>query len=259
MGKKIWLLGVFIFFVWNSRNTEAFSLDKHSKITIKSYKKAGLGSKLGQKALLIGVTLPDIPCTGIETACADWSLLIPSVCLAAITHCPLSVARLYHSHWGNKQYWHAMTKSNQTNNQVREKIIKQLVAWWESAMSRKTQKIPTSSAFMFVGKIIHTIQDSYSKAHVHRNRQFKVLFFQNYAKQSSKKHSKADNVPMSDKGVKQAIQWSSGVINLFKKLKHRSEKGWYRREFKKYLSDIFRMVKGAGGRQAGGTHPDFSK
>lgn len=67
----------------------------------------------------------------------------------------------YRSHYGDLQYWHSMAPIGvHTNQRILDKIIHQARLWYEMALAE--------NEIFHVGKILHMIQDSYSRSHVVR-------------------------------------------------------------------------------------------
>jgi hypothetical protein len=93
------------------------------------------------------------------------------------------------SHFGKYQIWHSMTPDDGTgrvysNSEVKDLIINQAMEWYEKAQS-------TGDTF-HLGKVLHMVQDSYSRSHVMRDENGKVKNFQSYNEQDAHEHGTAD-------------------------------------------------------------------
>jgi hypothetical protein len=91
----------------------------------------------------------------------------------------------YESHNGANQFWHSMAPKEEgkqyTNGEVRDKIISQEVEWFEQARSTNNQ--------VYLGKLLHIVQDAYVLSHVQRDENNKVKGFQGYDEQDHGAHS----------------------------------------------------------------------
>ncbi len=107
------------------------------------------------------------------------------------------------SHHGKYQFWHSMAPTDRqyTNGEVQDKIIEQAVQWYEQAQS-------TGNTYD-LGKVLHMIQDSYSRSHVMRDDNGKVKSFQNYNDQNSHEHSmddmRHDKTVIESSGMKRQV------------------------------------------------------
>ena len=92
----------------------------------------------------------------------------------------------YRSHKGDLQTLHSMTPVYDTgkvptNGEVRDKIITQSVELFEQARNTDNQ--------VYLGKLLHTVQDAYVLSHVQRDENDKVKGFQDYNEQDHGAHS----------------------------------------------------------------------
>lgn len=90
------------------------------------------------------------------------------------------------SHHGDLQNLHSMMPDDgtgrvPTNGEVRDKIIAQSVEFFEQARSTNNQ--------VYLGKLLHTVQDAYVLSHVQRDENDKVKDFQDYNEQDHGAHS----------------------------------------------------------------------
>lgn len=92
----------------------------------------------------------------------------------------------YRSHHGDLQNLHSMMPDDSTgraptNGEVKDKIIAQSVEFFEQARSTNNQ--------VYLGKLLHTVQDAYVLSHVERDANNKVKGFQDYNEQDHGAHS----------------------------------------------------------------------
>lgn len=228
----------------------------HEEITIIAAKKAKM-LKFYEPHLDEGCAWPDVPCPKDGEK--------PETCYYNTWRTYKKKGTLANrSHYGDLQFWHAMAPNNKmTNGDVVEKIIKQHKAWYERAVAKNNP--------FHVGKILHTVQDSYSTSHVKREKfrnpvkdnlnpywlLGRVIQFQDYGDQAEKKHSHADErVPLVitlQTGVTEAIDRSATILNLF-----RERKPWT--DLETFLrKQVFAFVPGREKVKAGGSEPDYKK
>ena len=121
----------------------------HEDITKSAAEKAGVPY---DNALDEGCAWPDVPCdtNKVETC---YYKTYKEYKKTGTLSC--------RSHYGDLQYWHSMAPTgNWTNQEVLEKIIAQAKEWYEAALQQ--------NQIFHIGKILHTVQDSYSRSHVVR-------------------------------------------------------------------------------------------
>ncbi len=146
---------------------------------------------------------------------------------------------VYRSHNGDLSYWHSMAPPGDfTNQEVVDKIVAQAKKWYKRALEVKNEHeekaksdkkdsykekasrfldAATNSPFgrksydinrknyfglFHIGKILHMVQDSYSRAHVFRNSKNEIIKIQSYTDQDSHKHGTADAVDQKGKKAK---------------------------------------------------------
>jgi hypothetical protein len=97
------------------------------------------------------------------------------------------------SHYGSP-HWHSMSATGSTADQTRAAIVDQLEQWYDASEKAKT----VSERGEYLGKIAHTLQDSWSKSHVERDASGKILGFQNYDLQDPDVHGSTEHVPQND-------------------------------------------------------------
>jgi RHS repeat-associated protein len=177
------------------------------------------------KQLDQGVAWPDVPMGYAGT----WRNL----------HTPGTLAN--RSHYGDLQFWHSMASgSEKSNGEVLDKIVKQAREWWSDA---------SKGSDLDMGKLLHTVQDSFSDSHVARDKSGAILFFENYGEQDADKHGTADKgsdwktIP----GAQEAYKASS---QLLKMRKENADFG----EVEKYLrGTVYRFAPGAADKPVGGS------
>jgi hypothetical protein len=118
------------------------------------------------------------------------------------------------SHFGQYQIWHSMSPdSTLTNTNVRDLIIGQLSDWYSSALCSQAQS-PDGIGLM--GRISHTIEDSFSGGHVLRGDDGTIQAFYNYnSPGQSQFHSAYDGFDNQDQ-IDQAIAAVTGAFMLYK-------------------------------------------
>jgi hypothetical protein len=148
----------------------------------------------------LGVTFPDVPLPGNEPVSLQSSLRELSLRLFSGRHIlSPSITGLHQmasSHEGDRQYWHAMTAdvNRETNGQVKTAIIVFL-----KSLYLDSRLVSEEKQWWFYGRMLHTIQDSYSDAHCARDTShpsMPIHFFQDYRKQTMSDHSVSDQNPI---------------------------------------------------------------
>jgi hypothetical protein len=153
--------------------------------------------------LRLGVTYPDLPLDGNKPLEYSDSLQTLALRLFSLRHLKSgSVTGLRQTattHEGDRQYWHSMASglnSAESNSDVEVAIEIYLNGLYQSSRTASP-----AHRWWYYGRILHTIQDSYSDAHCARNvdsPRLPIHFFQNYAEQSMRKHSSSDTSPEED-------------------------------------------------------------
>jgi len=147
----------------------------------------------------------------------------------------------YEHHNGSLQHVHSMTPTDRvyTNGELREKIIEQSIEWFEQARNSNNE--------IYLGKLLHTLQDAYVLSHVQRDKNGNVTGFQDYNEQDHSAHS-SDEIRQIKTvteisgiqrqvlqdwqelpGALKAVQASTHILELYKDLSRTS----------KYLADYF--------------------
>ena len=161
-----------------------------------------------------GCAWPDVPCddeNSVETCYATtWRNLDKPGTLA------------YRSHHGDLQYYHSMCPTGSpSNRKVKQKIMEQLEYWYGKARLNEHK-----NGLFHLGKMLHTIQDSFCGSHAFRAKsaevqpgpllvkEWDILSFQDYNKQDEKKHSTADQI--GTRGYAEAIEASKKIMTFYK-------------------------------------------
>ena len=140
-----------------------------------------------------------------------------------------------------------MAPSGETSAEnVREKMISQIVEWHQSAVQASTVKQKS----VFLGQIIHLITDSYTPSHAKRNDAGEITRFQDYGAQDSEKHKVADKLKKNFPQLfKKAILASQKYVTAL-------SENWTERELKELLrTEVFNLANDA---QAGETEPEYA-
>jgi RHS repeat-associated protein len=118
----------------------------------------------------------------------------------------------WRTHWGDLVHWHATVGNETTPEQLRQKMLD----WIDTNLflfentSQPDPPLDEDKAlrcvdkYDYIGRFLHTIQDSYSRSHTTRAPDGTILLFQDYKEQDPDKHGVADK----DKG---SPEWNSAV------------------------------------------------
>ncbi|MFO1513962.1 MAG: hypothetical protein U1F83_13765 [Verrucomicrobiota bacterium] len=117
----------------------------------------------------------------------------------------------YRSHFGDLQWWHSMQSNEKTAQEIQEKMIG-LAIQQANAFNANSQK-DCEQAGRLLGFALHTIEDSFSKAHTVRGADWSISRFQNYGQQDSHKHGEADKEKGSAE-YQQAVSAVKKLLNL---------------------------------------------
>jgi hypothetical protein len=164
----------------------------HEAIT----KEAARLADMPYSRLLSGVRWNDLPSQSpVEL---DYSSVVPAI---GTINKAGTIAN--DSHYGKYQIWHSMTPYDGTarvysNGEVKNLIINQAIEWYEKAQS-------TGDSF-HLGKVLHMVQDSYSRSHVVRDENGKIINFQSYNEQDGHAHGLEDKPPIKTVTESNGIQ-----------------------------------------------------
>jgi len=197
------------------------------------------------------------------------------------THVPTDL--IFSVHYGCLQHFHSMAPIQQaqtaqspgsrivfTNADVLEFILGQLEYWWNLAKEKKTDKVYVS---WNVGKMCHTIQDSYARGHAVRDSTSSscgnIITFQGYdAQQGNEAHFNGDYTPASRKKeadgtlakrYKCAVDYSAYVIKQMAACIKGGDCNFQSAVAPKLRAEVYNMDAKAKARTAGGTRVDFGK
>ncbi|MFA7350500.1 MAG: hypothetical protein WC009_07035 [Methylotenera sp.] len=149
------------------------------------------------------------------------------------------------SHHGEFQIWHSMAPNDGTgrvysNGEVKNLIIDQAVKWYDQAQ--------TTGNNFHLGKVLHMVQDSYSRSHVVRDENGKIKNFQSYNEQDAHEHGTADKPQIKTvienngierqvaedwqkiPGTLQALEASTAILKLYKSSASSKELAEYLRD-----------------------------
>jgi hypothetical protein len=188
---------------------------------------------------------------------------------------------VYKSHFGENQHWHSMCpklKSVPKNDEVRNIILKQCEEWYSKALEFK-QNNKLKEGLFELGKLCHTLQDSFVLAHcwrryvgdekfidedkIEKEDHGKIWTFQDYECQDGNYHGYADS-PIQESntetiGYKSAERATEQIMLRFNKNLKWHEKYSTLNSPKDYLSGVYELCSGRGFLESGGSHPWFIK
>ena len=169
----------------------------------------------------------------------------------------------YESHFGKNQHWHSMCPKEKgkamTNEDVKEKIIQQLCEWYGDAA-----KFREKNGLFHIGKMLHTVQDSYCFSHCWRTFEeykWSIWSFQGYENQSSSLHGVADKVYVKNAdgkkiktvGYKKALEATKFILKCYKE-----NSDW--EKLHNYFKDqVYVIHPDRKSAIAGESHPGFEK
>ncbi len=162
--------------------------ETHETITKQAFNST-FGSKYSNNKYFIselinGVRFPDEP-QGLKT----WNI-IRKVKSGDIDE-SMKKTISYRSHFGDKQIWHSMAISGENPVMTKLRILEELSALYDKAIKFK-ENGNLSPAVFTAGRILHTVQDSWSPAHVKRDNNGLISRFYDYSKQDPDVHEKIE-------------------------------------------------------------------
>ena len=151
-----------------------WTLPIHYRIVVESFDKLRDEGQFGnidspfvfRMELARGALLPDVPFLS-----KDSFDLLPFIYNAYL---------FYSSHFGSRQWWHAMNPGNLSPEQIRENIVERLVKLFRRY--RKDCQLNAAD----LGFSLHMIADSYSYGHAKRNANNEIMEYNNYGNQNKK-------------------------------------------------------------------------
>lgn len=151
-----------------------WTLPIHYRIVVESFDKLRDEGQFGnidspfvfRMELARGALLPDVPFLS-----KDSFDLLPFIYNAYL---------FYSSHFGSRQWWHAMNPGNLSPEQIRGNIVERLVELFRRY--RKDCQLNAAD----LGFSLHMIADSYSYGHAKRNANNEIIEYNNYGNQNKK-------------------------------------------------------------------------
>jgi YD repeat-containing protein len=210
------------------------------------------------EALRDGSIWPDMPNADPTSIKPDWR---PFLGMFARKEIGLSIdgytnTLVYRSHFGDLQYWHSMSpSSSMTNMEVRERIIGQMLEWYQHASNAEDRTV----GLFHIGKILHTVHDSYSPSHTVRNADGEVQQFQDYRLQDGDLHGQPDKVPESDRSGRYENYYYARAREASVKVLGLYNQGASPDQFERMLrTEIFRLQADRVDVPSGGTLERFA-
>jgi hypothetical protein len=151
------------------------------------------------------------------------------------------------SHFGDLSIWHSMTpSSNLTNTEVLDKIIDQQREWWNSAIAARTTDRP-ELGFFHVGKIVHSVTDSFPSGHTLRDSDGNVVSFRYYDDVNrAQGHSAQDQYDPTNFLHKRALGAATQVLRFY-------DQGAKFQDVEIYLrNEVYKIAEGAALSRSGG-------
>ncbi|GHV14542.1 hypothetical protein AGMMS49938_10850 [Fibrobacterales bacterium] len=186
---------------------------------------------------------------------------------------------IYKSHFGEKQIWHSMCPKLAkvpTNAEVKNLILNELEMLYNSAMNYK-KKGDTKHSHFEIGKLCHTLQDSFVLAHCWRryagDHKFlqeekeisienhgKIWTFQDYAEQDGNFHAIADAPKQKGTqtiGYKSAEEATKQILFRYSQNLEWNGRNSALSSPKEYLNNQYAICEGRENLPSGGSHPLF--
>jgi len=124
-----------------------------------------------------------------------------------------SKSKMWNAHYGTTQHYHSMKSNENSEYEVLFNIYKQLIEWYKKSIYNidnidKLDSFENPGRINFLGRILHTIQDSYSKSHTNRDSNYNIIEFYSYKlksyssekeKDGKKNHFKYDSLEYLEK------------------------------------------------------------
>ena len=193
-----------------------------------------------------GCAWPDMPCENEES--------VETCYYATWRNVEKEGTMAFRSHHGDLQYYHSMCPTGSpTNGAVVELIIARLKWLYERAINNSIWPTFQGNGLFHLGKMVHTVQDSYTRSHCWRDDTTKrVVSFQDYNLQDPKKHSEADKITAP--GVSDALEATTQIMRYFR------NRLPFAPEVEKYLREtVYALAPDAAGKTSGGTRPEYAK
>jgi len=189
-----------------------------------------------------GTQYPDAPCENDEES--------PEICVAQMSGDAIidaSCTIFWRMTFGDLSMWHSMASGfpGVTNQEVRNGVIAQIGRYYNFALNQRDSK----RAWFAIGKIAHSIQDSYSKSHtVRQGSALQVQRWSYYGAQD--KHGIADK-DITDTNHAAAVARTTELVGHFK-----NRASWDTvREW--LVTIVYPLVEGSESQIAGGSDPRY--
>jgi RHS repeat-associated protein len=158
----------------------------------------------------------------------------------------------YKTHYGEYQFWHSMQNNEKTADELTQKIKAQILTYFNNGR-KLYDECKFKEAGVEIGKGLHTIQDSFSKAHVVRDPfTGEITQFENYSAQDPHLHEKADeDTPGNERQITIATMISHRFLTIIFAEKYDASKV-------QILLDATFRIKSTGATM-GGTAPEYKK
>ena len=120
-------------------------------------------------------------------------------------------SKMWQTHFGDTQFYHSMKNDEPSELGVVYKIKNQLIEWYKKSIYKigiECTSLKNPGRINFLGRILHTIQDSYSESHTHRDANYNIVEFFSYKihkkssdaeKKAKKRHSELDSLSYLNK------------------------------------------------------------
>jgi len=108
-----------------------------------------------------------------------------------------SKSKMWNAHYGTTQHYHSMKSNESSEFEVLFNIYKQLIEWYKKSIYNidnidKLDSFENPGRINFLGRILHTIQDSYSKSHTNRDSNYNIIEFYSYKLKSTSSENEKD-------------------------------------------------------------------
>jgi hypothetical protein len=142
-----------------------------------------------------------------------------------------------------------------TNMDVRELIVAQLLEWYQDASNAEERQV----GLFHMGKILHTVHDSYAPPHTVRSANDEIQQFQDYGVQDEHSHGEFDKVPKDARSGRDVNYYYAKAGEASVKLLDLYANGASVDQFERVLrTEIFRLQADRVDLPSGGTLERFA-
>jgi RHS repeat-associated protein len=135
-----------------------------------------------RQGLIEGVRYPDLPDGLTEMARVK-------LAIEAGRGATVESSLTFRSHFGDLQHWHSMSSRGiGSATELKKEILDRASELYDQAITEPDQRRSAN----YIGRILHTVQDSWSPAHVERAAAGEISGFQAYELQDPSKHSEVE-------------------------------------------------------------------